>query len=161
MRVARAGDGRDFGQAAWVWRGANEKVTSGIAALDYSPDGTRLAVAAGDAVRVFCGVLDKNLGELLATVPAPGLRYDVQFSPDGTRLCYGATMRRAPGRRGDADDADDDEPPAKPDASKWPVLFVDAPPAPSDEPVAPAAPESTVASSSRRASRASRELDGR
>ena len=63
MRVARAEAGRQFGAVAWVWRGNAEKVTAGVASIDFSRDGTRLAVAAEDRVFVFGGVLDATLGE--------------------------------------------------------------------------------------------------
>lgn len=115
VRVARAEPGRQFGAVAWVWRGSSEKVTGGVVSVDYSPDGSRLAVAAEGRVFVFGGVLDATLGDLLAILEAPGLRYDIAFSPDGRALCYGRSLKREPVAAGAAS------------SDEWPVAFLDAP----------------------------------
>ena len=114
VRVARAEAGRQFGAVAWVWRGNAEKVTAGVASIDFSRDGTRLAVAAEGRVFVFGGVLDATLGDMMACIDAPGLRYDVQFAPDGRQLVYGRSLKREPVASDNVGD-------------EWPVAFVDAP----------------------------------
>ena len=73
-----------------------------------------MAVAAEGRVFVFGGVLDATLGDMMAVIDAPGLRYDVQFAPDGRQLVYGRSLKREPV----ASDRVGDE---------WPVAFLDAP----------------------------------
>ncbi len=84
--------------------------------------GRRIAARRRRGVPEDSGVLEhrETAGESggararLAVIDAPGLRYDVQFAPDGRQLVYGRSLKREPVASDNVGD-------------EWPVAFVDAP----------------------------------
>jgi WD40 repeat protein len=65
-----------------------------VQAISFSPDGTRLAMASGNRVRVQ----EVKTGQLVAEVPHEGRVWAIAFSPDRRQLATGA--RKAPRRCG-------------------------------------------------------------
>ena len=85
-------------------------------ALQWSPDGTRLAFVSGREDHSFIGIYTNDTTPLLYLAPSTGIDDSPRWSPDGTRIAF---VRR-PGRGGSPEPILEQKPQA------WTILVADA-----------------------------------
>lgn len=93
--IAYAGRGDD---AVWLWKWNSNKTPTKISSqnkavsdLKFSPDGSQLAIADGEVIKIWMLHIDRGSAQLIAVINAHTLPiYSIAFSQKGTLLASGS-----------------------------------------------------------------------